>query len=257
MRITFLGTGTSMGIPVIGLTDPVNLSKDPRDTRLRTSVLLQWKDRSYVIDCGPDFRQQMLAARVDRLDGILFTHYHADHTAGLDDIRSYTQRFGDMRLFARSEVAENLKERFDYIFRSHNRYAGAPSVELVDVNTKPFPLHGKIFQPIEVWHGRLPILGYRIDDFAYLTDVKSVEDAAMEQLTGLDVLVVNALRIEPHPTHFNLEEALDFITRLAPKRAFLTHISHRLGLHEEVSKILPDNVFLAYDGLQIESGEEI
>ncbi len=252
MKITFLGTGTSQGIPVIGSSHPVCLSVDPKDKRLRSSVLLEWADCSYVIDCGPDFRQQMLSYGTDRLDGILFTHYHADHTAGLDDVRPYSQRFGALDFYCDKIVAQNLRERFQYIFTTENRYAGAPKVTLNEIDDDPFELQGKEIIPIEVMHGNLKILGFRIDRLAYITDAKTIRDTEMDKLKNLDVLIVNALRIEPHLTHFNLEEALEFIERIRPKKAYLTHISHRLGFHRKVSKMLPPNVFLAHDGLVLD-----
>ncbi len=251
IKITFLGTGTSQGIPVIGSTHEVCLSPDPKDKRLRSSVKVEWGDQIYVIDCGPDFRQQMLNSETDRLDGVLFTHYHADHTAGLDDIRSFSLRQGYVDVYADSDVIANLKERFGYIFATENRYGGAPNLRVNEFENHPFMLSTKKVIPIEVMHGKTRIFGFRIDDLAYITDAKYVSPSEMEKLTGLDVLVVNALRIEPHSTHFNLEEALDFIESLKPKRAYLTHISHRLGFHAKVSKDLPENVFLAYDGLSL------
>ncbi len=252
MKITFLGTGTSQGVPVIGSRHEVCLSSDERDTRLRSSILMEWDEASYVIDCGPDFRQQMLRANTSRLDGILFTHYHADHTAGLDDVRPFSHRQGEVAMFMDDSVAENLKERFGYIFTTVNRYAGAPKVSINRIENKVFELSGKQVLPIEVMHGNLKIFGFRIDKMAYITDAKSVAQDERKKLKDLDLLVVNALRIDPHHTHFNLEEALAFIQDINPRRAYLTHISHRLGFHQEVSKKLPPNVFLAHDGLVIE-----
>ena len=252
MKITFLGTGTSQGIPVIGSKHEVCLSADQKDKRLRSSILMQWKGGTYVIDCGPDFRQQLLTARIDHLDGILFTHYHADHTAGLDDVRPFSQRYGEVQFYCDRTVALNLKDRFAYIFATENRYAGAPKVSLNEITSAPFELSGKTVVPIEVMHGNLKIFGYRLDNMAYITDAKYVEEEEMKKLMNLDVLIVNALRIEPHSTHFNLEEALEFIDRVKPKRAYLTHISHRLGFHKKVSKQLPQNVFLGFDGLSLE-----
>ena len=249
MKITFLGTGTSQGIPVIGSAHEVCLSEDHKDKRLRSSLLLEWDDAIYVIDCGPDFRQQLLTAKVNRLDGILFTHYHADHTAGLDDVRPFSHRYGKVNMFMDKGVAENLKERFGYIFATENRYAGAPQVSMHIFDNQDFELSGKVVIPIEIMHGKLKIFGFRIDKMAYITDAKTVNDQEKDKLKGLDILIVNALRLETHATHFNLDEALDFIAELKPKKAYLTHISHRLGFHEKVSKELPDNVFLGYDGL--------
>lgn len=252
LKITFLGTGTSQGIPVIGSTDPVCLSEDPRDNRLRVSVLVQAEDHNLVIDCGPDFRQQMLRHPIDRLDGILFTHEHADHTAGIDDIRPFFFRQGDIPIYAHQRVLASLKKRFDYIFADENRYPGAPAVAVHEVERgRPFPLGELWVTPIEAWHNRLQVFGYRIHDFAYLTDVKTVRHEEMIHLEGLKVLVINSLRIEPHHSHLNLEEALDFIATVNPERAYLTHISYKMGFHAEVEKDLPKNVYLAYDNLSI------
>ncbi|MDT0621372.1 MBL fold metallo-hydrolase [Croceitalea vernalis] len=252
LKVTFLGTGTSQGIPILGSQHPVCLSSDSRDKRLRVSVLVQWDEFNYVIDCGPDFRQQLLKNPIDSLDGVLFTHEHADHTAGIDDIRPFFFRQGDIPIYAHERVVTALKRRFDYIFANENRYPGAPAVaiNLVDKNSS-FELEGLRVTPIEVLHNRLPVLGYRIQDFVYLTDVKRVEDAEIEKLRGCKVLVVNALRIEPHHSHFNLEEALEFAELIGAERTYFTHISHLLGFHEEVEKKLPENVFLAYDNLKI------
>lgn len=252
MNIYFLGTGTSQGIPIIGSTHPVCKSTDYKDKRLRVSLWMSWENHSYVIDCGPDFRQQMLASDCQKVDGILFTHEHSDHTAGLDDIRPFNFRQGEMPIYAHQRVIENLKKRFDYVFETENRYPGAPSVKTIEViNNQPFVLGGKTVIPIDVMHGDLQVFGYRVDDFAYLTDVKTVAPEEVEKLKNLEVLVLNALRITPHNTHFNLQEALDFIALVQPKKAYLTHISHLLGFHEDVQKELPENVFLAYDNLVI------
>lgn len=212
---------------------------------------MEWGNAVYVIDCGPDFRQQLIRSGVNRLNGIIFTHYHADHTAGLDDIRPFSQREGKVDLYVDQMVAQNLRERFAYIFAEENRYAGAPEVNLNLFDTTPFELSGKQVVPIEVMHGNLKIFGFRIDSMAYISDAKTVAAAEKEKLKNLDVLVVNALRKSPHPTHFNLTEALDFIAEIQPKKAYLTHISNRLGFHEAVSAELPENVFLAYDDLVV------
>lgn len=252
MNIYFLGTGTSQGIPVIGSTHPVCKSIDSKDKRLRVSLWISWENHSYVIDCGPDFRQQMLASECQKVEAVLFTHEHSDHTAGLDDIRPFNFKQGEMPIYAHHRVIENLKKRFDYVFETENRYPGAPSVKTMEVkNNHPFELGGKNVIPINVMHGDLQVFGYRIDDFAYLTDVKTVEPNEVEKLKNLEVLVLNALRIEPHNTHFNLQEALDFIALVQPQKAYLTHISHLMGFHEEVQQQLPENVFLAYDNLVI------
>lgn len=252
MKITFLGTGTSQGIPVIGSNHPVCQSSDPRDKRLRVSVLVSWKNYNFVIDCGPDFRQQMLANKVVRLDGILFTHEHADHTAGIDDIRPYFFRQGDIPIYAHQRVVDSLRRRFDYIFADDNRYPGAPAVKVNLVrNNEPFPVGDIKAVPIEAFHNRLPVMGYRLGDFAYLTDVKTISDEESEKLKGVKVLTVNALRKDPHHSHFNLDEALDFVEKVGPGEAYFTHISHHMGFHEEVEKELPPHVHLAYDNLSI------
>ena len=252
LKITFLGTGTSQGIPMIASNHPVNFSKDPKDMRLRSSILISWNDVSYTVDCGPDFRQQMLRENVQFLNGVFFTHEHADHTAGLDDLRPFCYQIGEMPIYLNKRVLKNLEQRFDYIFSKENRYPGAPSVMPHLVEEKPFKVSGLEILPITVLHGQLPILGYRFGNVAYLTDAKYISEIEKEKLKNLDVLIVNALRIEPHFTHFNLDEAIDFVEDLQPQKAYFTHISHRLGFHAEVEKQLPSNVFLAYDGLQIE-----
>lgn len=252
MKITLLGTGTSQGIPVIGCTHAVCLSKDPKDKRLRSSVLIEWDNYAYVIDCGPDFRQQMLKENVTNINGILFTHYHADHTAGLDDIRPFSYKNGNVLFYAKYDVIENLKERFGYIFATKNKYIGAPTVVFKEIENKPFQLQNLKVIPIEVLHGELKIFGYRFNDFAYITDAKIIANKELEKLKDLEVIVINTLRIEQHPTHFNLQESLDFIKEIKPKKAYLTHISHKLGFHADISKMLPEGVFLGYDGLSIE-----
>ena len=251
MKVTFLGTGTSQGIPVIGSKHPVCLSSNPKDKRLRVSVLIEWDDFAYVIDCGPDFRQQMLQSKCEKIDGILFTHEHSDHIAGLDDIRPLCYFHGDMNIYAHKRVIKALEKRFDYIFETEDKYPGAPTIIQNIIENKVFNLSGIEVLPINVNHHFVQVFGFRFNDFAYLTDVKTIEDVEVEKLNNLDVLVINALRIEPHISHFNLEEALRFIDKIKPKKAYLTHISHLLGFHDEVQKNLPEHVFLAYDGLKI------
>ena len=251
MKITFLGTGTSQGIPMIASNDPVCLSENPKDKRLRCSVMLEWDDARYIIDCGPDFRQQMLRENVQWISGVLFTHEHSDHTAGVDDLRPFTYQMGEVPIYARERVIENLKLRFSYIFATENRYAGAPKLEENILPSHSFQLSGVEVTPIEVMHGKLPITAYRFGDIAYITDLKTISSEEKEKLKDLKVLIVNALRIDEHPTHLNLEEALDFVKEIQPERAYFTHISHRLGFHDEISKTLPESVFLSYDGLQI------
>lgn len=252
MKVYFLGTGTSQGIPVIGSNHPVCLSKDFKDKRLRVSVWIHDNESSFVIDCGPDFRQQMLTSNCPNLDAILFTHEHADHTAGIDDIRPFNFKRGAIQIYAHQRVIQNLQKRFDYIFETENRYPGAPSVDAIEVvNNRSFSIGAKKIIPIDAMHGDLQVFGYRVDDFAYLTDVKSIEVAEITKLQNLKVLVINALREDAHHSHFSLQDALDFVDLVQPEKTYFTHISHVLGFHEEVQKKLPPNVFLAYDNLEI------
>lgn len=251
MKITFLGTGTSQGIPIIGSNHPVCLSENPKDKRLRVSVLVEWEDYTFVIDCGPDFRQQMLRAKVTKIDGVIFTHEHADHTMGLDDIRPFFFKQGDIDLFAHQRVFKSLEKRFDYIFTTGEKYPGVPSVTKHLVKNEPFLVGNLNVMPIDGLHYKLQVFGYRFQNFAYLTDMKTIADTEIEKLQNLEVLVVNALRITEHISHFNLEQALELIKKVKPKRAYLTHISHHLGFHDDVQQNLPENVFLAYDNLQI------
>lgn len=252
MNVYFLGTGTSQGIPVIGCEDAVCKSLDARDKRLRVAVWVYDENFSVVIDCGPDFRMQMLKSGCNRMDAVLFTHEHADHTAGLDDIRPFYFKQGDIPLYGHPRVLENLATRFDYIFKSENKYPGAPSVLPIAVDKdEAFSVNNQTVIPINACHGGLQVFGYRFGDFVYLTDVKTMNDAEIEKIKGVKVLVINVLRKEPHPTHFNLEEALAFIKKVNPGKTYLTHISHNFGLHEKVQNELPENVFLAYDNLEI------
>lgn len=251
MKITFLGTGTSQGIPVVGSNHPVSFSNNPKDKRLRTSALISWGKTNLAIDCGPDFRQQMLTNEVLHLEGILFTHEHADHTAGIDDVRPFVFRQGDMPIYGLPRVISELKKRFEYVFATENRYPGAPSVDIHLVENKSFTFKDKKITPIKVWHGDLPILGYRIDNLAYITDAKIIEPQELEKLYGLDVLVLNCLRKDIHYSHLNLQEALKIIDIVKPKRTYFTHISQTFGFHDEISKELPENVFLAYDNLTV------
>jgi phosphoribosyl 1,2-cyclic phosphate phosphodiesterase len=252
IKITFLGTGTSTGVPMITSKHPVALSKNLKDKRLRSSIVVSWDDINYVIDCGPDFRQQMIRENVESINGILFTHEHADHIAGLDEIRPYCFQMGAVPLYMSKRVLEVLKKRYDYIFATENRYPSAPKVATnIISHHNDFSLDGVKITPVEVLHGRLPILGYRFNDVAYITDIKTISEEEKKKLSNLDTLIVTGLRKELHSTHFNLDESLAFIAELNPKKAYLTHISELLGLHDEVEKELPENVFLAYDGLKI------
>lgn len=252
MKVSFLGTGTSQGIPIIGSNHPVCQSNDPRDKRLRSSVLVQWNDCAIVIDCGPDFRQQMLQYPISKLDAILFTHEHADHTAGIDDIRPFFFRQGDIPIYALPRVIDNLTQRFGYILNSANKYPGAPAVDIhrVDPN-QSFSVCEQLIVPVVGHHNRLDVLGYRIESFAYLTDIKTISDDEIRKLHGLDVLVLNALRVEPHHSHLHLEEAIQLAQKIGARTTYFTHISHHLGFYAEVEQNLPKNVHLAYDNLTI------
>ena len=253
IKITFLGTGTSQGIPVIGSDHPVSFSDDLKDKRLRSSILIEYKDFNFVIDCGPDFRQQMLRTNCRKLDAIIFTHEHADHTTGIDDVRPYFFRQGKIPIYLHERVLNSLHNRFAYIFDPKQKYPGAPDFE-VNLITKEndFQILGLNITPIEAVHYKLPVLGFRLGKFAYLTDVKTISDKEMLKLNGLDTLVINALRYESHPSHLNIEEALEIINQVKPKQTFFTHISHNMGFHEEVCSSLPKSVSLAFDGLVLE-----
>tara|TARA_B100001758_G_scaffold62697_2_gene52201 strand:+ start:806 stop:1567 length:762 start_codon:yes stop_codon:yes gene_type:complete len=252
MKITFLGTGTSQGIPVIGSKHPVCLSNDSKDKRLRSSALFEWDGKNIVIDCGPDFRRQMLNSSCDRVDAIFFTHEHNDHVSGLDDIRPFYFNQGNIPIYAGDRVINALKRRFDYIFKSEGNIPGTPNV-LVNEVLGDFIFNNKKVVVINVLHGALPIFGFRMDNVAYFTDVKVIPECEYEKLKDLEILIINALRIEEHYSHLNLQDALDLISRINPKRAYLTHISHKLGFHQNVQDKLPKNVYLAYDGLQLSS----
>lgn len=252
MKVTFLGTGTSQGVPVISCDCDVCRSTDPKDNRLRTSILFSWDNLNVVIDAGPDFRQQMLRNKVKQLDAILITHEHNDHMIGLDDIRPFNFiNKAEILVFAQPRVQEDLQKRFAYVFKE-NPYPGAPSIRFSTIeNNRNIDIQGHEFIPIKVDHGGLEIFGFRVGDFAYITDAKRVEEEEIEKLKGVKKLVVNALHRRPHHSHFNLEEAIEFINEVNPQEAYLTHISHRMGSHQETSLELPDHIYLAYDGLSL------
>ena len=252
LKITFLGTGTSQGVPVIACPCPVCQSENPKDKRLRSSVLLEKGNTTVVIDTGPDFRYQMLRAEVKRLDAILFTHQHKDHTAGMDDIRSfnYLQQMA-MPVYCEERVLKSLQNEFAYVF-DDDKYSGIPEIEPHIISQDDtFDIGELSFQTIRVMHAGLPVLGFRTNDFAYITDANFIESSELEKLKGLKVLVINALRKRKHVSHFNLTEALEVIKLVNPEKAFLTHISHLMGFHEEVSRELPENVELAFDELEV------
>jgi phosphoribosyl 1,2-cyclic phosphate phosphodiesterase len=255
MIITFLGTGTSQGVPLIACPCSICNSDDPRDARLRSSVMISIEGKNVVIDSGPDFRQQMLREKVKSLEAIVFTHEHKDHIAGLDDVRAYNFiNNWRAQVYCTEQVADALKREFAYAF-SDKKYPGVPEIDLNIIDTRTFDIENISFQPIQVYHLRLPVLGFRVGNFAYITDANVIPEEEFEKLQGLDVLVLNALRREKHPSHFTLEEALEIAHRIGAKQTWFTHISHQLGLHEDVNAELPDNMYLAYDGLKLEVEE--
>jgi phosphoribosyl 1,2-cyclic phosphate phosphodiesterase len=252
MRITFLGTGTSQGIPVIACECAVCRSNDQHNKRLRASVLIETQGRTFVIDTGPDFRQQMLRAEVKHLDAAIFTHQHKDHTAGLDDIRAFNHRQQqDMPLYGRAEVLNQIRNEFSYAF-SETRYPGVPHFEMHAIENKPFDVLGVNVIPIEVMHHKLPVYGFRIGDFTYITDANFISEIEQEKIKGSKILVLDTLQKEPHLSHFTLAQALELIEKLQVPQAYLTHISHKLGLHAVIETELPDHVRLGYDGLVLE-----
>lgn len=254
MKVTFLGTGTSQGVPVIACTCEVCTSLDFRDKRLRTSVHIAIDNKSFVIDSGPDFRQQMLREYVQRLDAVIFTHAHRDHTSGLDDVRAYNFKQNmDMPVYGTHDVLEQLKAEYDYIFANRN-YPGLPRLDLIEITEQVFFIDKIKITPLPVMHLKLPVLGFRFGNFSYITDANFISDSTIEKLAGTEVLVLNVLQHEKHISHFNLQEALVMVEKIKPKKTYFTHISHKLGLHAEVSKKIPEGVSLAYDGLQIEVG---
>ncbi len=252
MKITFLGTGTSQGVPVIGCNCEVCQSLDFRDKRTRTSLHLEHEGKSVVIDTGPDFRMQMLRESINRLDAVVYTHEHKDHTAGLDDIRPFNfMQQTDIPLFGTPQVLDQIKTEFSYIFAA-NKYPGIPRVLINEIGNQPFDVLGMPFSPIQVMHHKLPVFGFRIKDFTYITDANYIAPEEIEKIKGTRILVVNALQIKPHISHFTLKEALAFIDEIGPEMAYLTHTSHRMGMHQRVQEGLPENVELAFDGLKIE-----
>ncbi len=253
MEITFLGTGTSQGVPIIGCKCVVCTSPNPHDNRLRSSVHIKVGGFDLVIDSGPDFRQQMLRHHINKLDGLIFTHGHKDHVAGLDDIRAYNYIHNKpIDVYADERVERVLRKEFSYIF-DDEKYPGVPEIHLHPIDSSPFYIHQHLITPIEVLHFRLPVLGFRIGSFTYITDANYISQTEIEKIKGSKIVVLNALRREKHISHFTLDEAVEMAERIGAEMTYFTHISHQLGLHEEVNKQLPDNIRLAYDGLVVSS----
>ncbi len=250
MQIEFLGTGTSTGVPMIGCSCEVCRSADPRDNRLRSSVCLTVGGKNILIDCGPDFRQQMLRSGINHIDAVLLTHEHYDHISGLDELRNFTRQM-PIPVYAEPRVLQVVHDRFAYCFTDRPQ-PGIAHLSLHEIsNLASFSLFGTEVVPLRVWHYRLPIVGYRVGAFAYITDMLSIDETECRKLADLDTLVVNALRHKPHLSHQNLESALAFISRIAPQRAYLTHMSHQMGLHAVEEPKLPTHVAFAYDGMVI------
>lgn len=249
MEILFLGTGTSTGVPEIGCKCAVCQSTDIRDKRLRSSVLVETQGKHILIDCGPDFRQQILSEPFYKLDAVLITHEHYDHVGGLDDLRPYS-KFDDIKLFGESHVLEAIRTRLPYCF-TEPKYAGVPNFKLIPIAEENFSVEGVKIQPIRVIHGRLPILGFRIENMAYLTDLTEIPTSEYAKLENLDVLIIDALRNRLHPSHETVSQALQQIERIKPKCAYFIHMSHDFGLHSQRQKELPKQVEIAYDGLKI------
>ncbi len=252
MTITFLGTGTSTGVPVVACNCQVCTSSDPHDQRLRTSVMLSLNGHHYVIDCGPDFRYQMIREKVDDISAILFTHGHRDHIAGLDDVRAFNYVLNKtVDIYATERVIDSINKEFPYILKE-KRFFGAPQLHFHIIENKPFTINGTLFKPVEVLHHKMPVLGFRVGDFTYITDASYISDEEKEKIKGSKVLVINALRKSKHISHFSLDEALQVIEEVKPEKAWITHLSHFIGMHEDINRSLPGHVALAYDGLQIQ-----
>lgn len=251
MRLRFLGTGTSTGVPQIGCKCPVCTSTDLHDKRRRASALLNVEGKNILIDCGPDFRQQIIDAGAPDLTCALLTHSHYDHVGGIDDLRPYCHRDGGFPLYCRHDVADDLRNRVPYCFKEHP-YPGVPTFDIHEIGSEPFKVGETSVIPLPVVHYKLPIVGFRIGKLAYITDAKVIPDETFNLLEGVDTLVINALRREPHLSHMTLDEALAAISRINPRIAYLTHLADKMGLQSEIEPTLPENVHIAYDGLEIE-----
>ncbi|MDP3930382.1 MAG: MBL fold metallo-hydrolase [Bacteroidota bacterium] len=252
MKVEFLGTGTSQGVPIIACKCVVCSSTNPKDTRLRSSILVSHNNQHLVVDCGPDFRAQMLRCGLESLDAIVFTHAHRDHMAGLDDIRGFN--FAMKRpidIYCENRVEQAIRREFFYAFEEP-KYPGVPEMNMHAIGLEPFNLIGMSIIPIQVFHHKLPVLGFRFQDFVYITDANRIEESEIEKMKGCKVLVLNALRREPHISHFTLEEAVNLVHLIQPEAAYFTHISHQLGLHEDLEIELPNHIHLAYDGLSLQ-----
>ncbi len=252
ITVRFLGTGTSSGVPMVACSCPVCTSPDPKDKRLRSSILVQTADTTIVVDAGPDFRTQMLREKVKKLDAIIFTHSHKDHIAGLDDVRGFNYFSGKpMDIYGSEPTFEVIIREFSYAF-TEKKYPGAPEIRLNPISTEPFVIGDLLVEPIPVWHLHMPVLGYRFGRFTYITDANRIEEDSRKKIRGSDILVLNALRKEKHISHFTLDEAVSMVKDLEIPKACFTHISHQLGKHEDISCELPEGVELAYDGLQLD-----
>ncbi|MDB5004138.1 MAG: fold metallo-hydrolase [Mucilaginibacter sp.] len=252
MRVTFLGTGTSQGVPVIACDCEVCISADKRDNRLRSSILIEAEDKTVAIDSGPDFRYQMLRANVQHLDAIVYTHEHKDHVAGMDDVRAFNFKQQEpMNIYADPRVQAALMREFPYVFAEF-KYPGIPQIDFHNIELDPFDIGSIHFIPIEVLHYKLPVLGFRINDFTYITDAKTVSDAEKEKIKGSKILVINALQKQSHISHFTQDEAVAFAQEVGAETTYFTHISHRLGKHQDIMAELPPGIELAYDGLQLD-----
>ena len=252
MKITFLGTGTSQGIPVIACNCEVCQSNNDKDKRLRVSVLIETEKNTLVVDSGPDFRTQMLRANVQDIDAILYTHEHKDHVAGMDDARPFCFKHNkEIEIYAHERVMNQLKKEFHYVFDERFNYPGIPRINPNVISNTPFEINGETITPINGLHFKLQVFGFRIGDFTYITDMNAISEKEIEKIKGTKVLVLNALQKNPHISHFTLDEAIEMANKINPEKTYFTHMSHTLGLHDEISSELPENMFLGYDGLEI------